>query len=124
MEFNYPAGMNSRNYKSRSVGLDLVEIARFRGYKKNDSFLKKVFTQQERFYCFSYKNPFPHLAGIFALKEAARKALGVNKFSFADIEVHHAPSGKPELWLKGRRTNIIAVSISHTDAVAGAVVIA
>lgn len=115
--------MNLKDYPLRSIGLDLVEIARFRGYKKNNSFLKKVFTEQERLYCFSYKNPFPHLAGIFALKEAARKALGVHKFSFADIEVRHAPSGKPELWLKGRRAKIIAVSISHTDTVAGAVVI-
>lgn len=123
MEFNRSADMNLKNHKPSSVGFDLVEVGRFRGYKKNDSFLKKVFTERERFYCFSYKNPFPHLAGIFAVKEAAVKAMGVNKFSLAVIEVRHALSGKPELWLSRKRIKTVAVSISHTDNVAGAVVI-
>lgn len=115
--------MNPRNYKPSSVGFDLAEVGRFRRCKKNDSFLKKVFTERERLYCFSYKNPFPHLAGIFAVKEAAVKAMDVNKLPLAAVEVRHTLSGKPELWLSGKRIKTAAVSISHTDNVAGAVVI-
>lgn len=124
MELNCSTDMSPRNYKFKSMGFDLVEVARFRGFKKNDSFLQKVFTERERSYCFSYKNPFPHLAGIFAVKEAAGKALDVRKFPLASIEIRHAPSGKPELWLRGKRTEAVVVSISHTDTMAGAVVIA
>ncbi|OGZ99960.1 MAG: hypothetical protein A3C07_02940 [Candidatus Sungbacteria bacterium RIFCSPHIGHO2_02_FULL_47_11] len=111
------------NSVRKNIGFDLVEIARFKKLGKNAPFFKKVFTERERLYCFLYKNPFPHLAGIFAAKEAAAKALGVNKFPFAAIEVRHAPSGKPELWLGGKRIKRVAVSISHTDTAAGAVVI-
>jgi phosphopantetheine--protein transferase-like protein len=107
----------------KHIGFDIVEVARFKKLGKNSPFFKKVFTERERIYCFSYKNPFPHFAGIFAVKEAVGKALGVNKFPLTAIEVRHAPSGKPELWLRGKRTKVVAVSISHTDTVAGAVVI-
>jgi len=108
----------------KKIGFDLVEVTRFKKLGKNSPFFKKVFTARERLYCFSYKNPFPHLAGIFAVKEAVSKALGVKEFPFMAIEVRHALSGKPELWLKGKRTKAVAVSISHTDTVAGALVIA
>lgn len=108
----------------KHIGFDLVEVARFKKLGKDNPFFKKVFTERERLYCFSYKNPFPHLAGIFAVKEAVGKTLGVNQFSFMAIEVRHAPSGKPELWLRGKRTKAVMVSISHTDTMAGAVVIA
>lgn len=116
-------GILGKGVGIKHVGFDLVAIARFRKLGKNAPFFKKVFTERERRYCFSYKNPFPHLAGIFAVKEAASKALGVNKFPFAAIEVRHAPSGKPELWLGGKKAKTAAVSISHTDNMAGAVVI-
>lgn len=121
MEFNRSAIMSPVRIKH--IGFDLVEVARFKKLGKNAPFLQKVFTERERLYCFSYKNPFPHLAGIFAVKEAAVKAMGVNKFSLAVIEVRHALSGKPELWLSRKRIKTVAVSVSHTDNVAGAVVI-
>lgn len=109
--------------RQKNIGFDLVEVARFKKLGKNTPFFKKIFTERERRYCFSYKNPFPHLAGIFAVKEAVKKALGIHHFPFAAIEVRHALSGKPELWLKGRRAKAVAVSVSHTDTVAGAVII-
>lgn len=107
--------------KQKNIGFDLVEVARFKRIGKNAPFFKKVFTERERRHCRSYKNPLPHFAGIFAAKEAASKALGVKKFPFADIEVRHASSGKPELWFQGKHIKSAAVSISHTDTVAGAV---
>jgi len=109
--------------KIKSVGFDLVDIARFKRLKKGDPFLKKVFTDQERTYCFARKAPAPHLAGIFAAKEAVLKALGANKFFFKDIEVRHASSGQPEIWLKTKRSNGVYISISHTKITAGAIAI-
>ena len=109
--------------KNSIIGLDLVDIVRFKNLKKGDAFLKKVFTDQEQNYCFTHKAPAPHLAGIFAAKEAALKALGANKYVFRDIEVRHTLSGQPEVWLKTKRNSRIRISISHTNVTAGAVAI-
>lgn len=114
--------MNSSGIKQ--VGFDLVEIARFRRLKEDAHFFKKAFTERERLHCLSFKNPFPHFAGIFSVKEAGSKALGVDKFPLIALEVRHASSGKPELWTRGKRIKGVVVSVSHTDTTAGAVVIA
>ena len=55
-----------------NVGVDIIEIKRFTPFKKdkNSRFLLNNFTSKERAYCFSYKDPLPHLAGTFAAKEA------------------------------------------------------
>lgn len=109
--------------KQKNIGFDLVEVARFKRIGKNAPFFKKIFTERERRHCRSYKNPSPHFAGIFAAKEAASKALGVKKFPLSSIEIRHDSSGKPEVWFKGKQIKPAAVSISHTDTLAGAVVI-
>ena len=108
--------------KQKNIGFDLVEVVRFKRIGKNAPFFKKVFRERERRHCRSYKNPSPHFAGIFAAKEAASKALGVKKFPFSSIEIRHDSSGKPEVWFKGKRIKSAAVSISHTNTMAGAVV--
>jgi holo-[acyl-carrier protein] synthase len=108
----------------QSVGLDLVEVARFlpMAEDRNHLFLKKVFAETEVEYCFAHANPAEHLAGHFAAKEAASKALGVTEYPFIEIEVRHASSGAPELWHKGVLLPV-SVSISHTSTMAAAVVI-
>ena len=63
-------------------------------------------------------------AARFAAKEAAFKALGTgwsHGVRWVDVEITHAPSGKPELTLRGQAEEIArqmgvvrtAVSISH-----------
>lgn len=61
------------------IGIDTVSTSRFKefGNGQESPFLKKVFVQSELDYCFSYKNPDVHFSGIFALKEATSKVLGV-----------------------------------------------
>ncbi len=107
-----------------SVGVDMVEVARFLPMAEDRAhpFLQKVFTEMEVDYCFSRSNTAEHLAGHFAAKEDASKALGVNKFPFIEIEVRHAPSGAPELWHKGSKL-AASVSISHIATLAVAVVL-
>lgn len=106
------------------VGIDVVEVARFLPMlgEKSNAFLEKSFTATELEYCFSRSNQAEHLAGHFAAKEAASKALGIEKYPFIEIEVRHTVHGAPELWHKGIRLPA-AVSISHTATVAVAVVL-
>lgn len=109
---------------SKKVGIDIVDVARFETLDngKENSFLKKVFSEKELEYCFSYQNAAVHLAGCFALKEAVSKALGVKKYPFAEIEVSHEEDGAPFVSHNGKRLRV-AVSISHTDATAIAIAV-
>jgi holo-[acyl-carrier protein] synthase len=60
------------------IGFDATDIPRvadvFRRY--GDRFLRRVFTEREIAYCTRRRDPVPHLAGRFAVKEATMKALG------------------------------------------------
>ena len=112
------------------VGLDLVDVNRFaRTLERRPSLAQRLFTEEER----STKRP-ERLAARFAAKEAVMKALGsgIGSMAFRDIEVVLLPSGAPTVVLHGRAAEIAAsrgvrswqISLSHTDATAGAVVIA
>jgi holo-[acyl-carrier protein] synthase len=110
------------------TGVDIMETARFEDAvrKHGERFAKRVCTPAEIAYCEKFKNPAERLAARFAAKEAAFKALGTGwreGVRWADVEITHAPSGKPELILRGRAEEIarrmgvtrVAVSISHSD---------
>lgn len=90
---------------------------------KTTSLLKKnIFTVEE------LKNQSAeHLAGIFAAKEAAIKALRLKPKSWHQIEVKKERDGSPKLILYGTVTQKIKelrLSISHDGDYALAVVIA
>ena len=68
-----------------------------------DRFLRRVFTDGEIAYCTQRRNPVPHLAGRFAAKEAAMKALGTGHSRgvlWKDIEVVRG-GGPPRLRFHG-----------------------
>jgi len=106
------------------IGIDVTEIARFRPFvhDRRHSFLRKVFSERELVYCFSYKNPAVHLAGIFAAKEAVAKALDARRIAFIELEITHTKSGAPEVRRKNRKLSV-AVSITHTHSLAAAVAV-
>lgn len=108
----------------QSVGLDIVDIQRFRPLLKpaGVASLRRLFTMHERTYCLRYKDPAPHFAGLFAAKEAASKALGTKCYPFLALEVHHSKDGAPEVWRDGKRANV-RVSITHTKMFAAAVAV-
>jgi len=121
-----------------SQGVDLVEVPAFREVVlRHDRFLDDVFTAGERAYCLSRSDPFPHLAGRFAAKEACLKAVGIGlsgvgiDHSLQEVEVVNAPSGRPQLVAQGwvsamaRRQGVRqwSVSIAHTPGWALATVI-
>lgn len=105
------------------LGIDIVEIKRFKKFKnRNEAFLKKVFTKNELDYCFSFRDSAPPLAGIFAAKEAVVKAAS-GKASILDVEIRHHKNGQPKIFTKNKSRKDILVSISHTKDLACAVAI-
>ena len=77
------------------VGVDLIEIDRVRRAleRHGDGFRARCFTEAERAYCESKRNPAQHYAGHFAAKEAGREGarLGACYFTWREIEVRGAP---------------------------------
>jgi holo-[acyl-carrier protein] synthase len=117
------------------LGFDATDIPRVADmYERyGDRFLRRVFTEGEIAYCTRRRNPAPHLAGRFAAKEAAMKALGTGHSRgvlWKDIEVFRQ-DGPPQLRLHGgaaRRADQMGVersllTITHSDALAMAQVI-
>ena len=108
------------------IGIDVVEISRFRDMKNLEMFVRRVFTQNEAEYFTSKtaaKKFYESVAGHFAAKEAFAKALGtgVRNFDMSDIEICHNELGMPYIKFGGVRVNA-SVTISHSDTVAVAAV--
>ena len=116
-----------------TTGVDIIEIPRIKQVldRYGQRFLNRVFTPDEIAYC---RGRAPNLAGRFAAKEAAMKALGtgVRGVSWKDIEVIRADSGAPSLRLHGRaekraewlQVGEMSLSISHSREYAVAFVVA
>lgn len=111
--------------RPQGLGIDILEIKRFNSFGKSrdNRFLLNNYSKREIDYCFSFKNPAPHLAGTFAAKEAVFKTLGRNDILFSLIEIRRNKNGKPEAWIKNRRQKSILISISHTAKIAAAIAI-
>ena len=116
--------------KMYTIGTDIIDINRIKKSAANDRFLSRVFSKKELDFLSSKKNPYPSMAGNWAAKEAFSKALGtgVRGFSLNEISVLRDESGKPYIELSGNALKIsknlsFSLSISHTDALAAAVVI-
>jgi holo-[acyl-carrier protein] synthase len=117
------------------VGIDTVELERFRGVlARRPGLLQRLFSEGERAQLLGRADPVPGLAARFAAKEAAMKALGVGLGSVGldELEVLTAPGGAPRLSASGRAATLAGtlgvtawhVSLTHTAALASAVVLA
>ena len=115
------------------VGVDLIEIERIRrALERYPGFKERCFTEAERAYCDSRKNPAQSYAGRFAGKEAVGKALGfgvARAFAWRDVEIVGRP--KPAVQLHGRLAawadrlgaGEIDVSMTHSRELASAVAV-
>jgi holo-[acyl-carrier protein] synthase len=115
------------------VGTDLIEIERIRrALERYPGFRERCFSDAERAYCESRKNPAQSYAGRFAAKEAVGKALGfgvARAFAWRDIEIAGRP--KPSVRLTGRvgaraarmSAGRIDLSMTHSRALAAAVAV-
>jgi len=126
-----------------SSGIDLIEIERIEKAlgRHGVRFLRKIFseTELERLEKFKARDVNPRLiaaevAARFAAKEACSKALGtgIGPVSWKEMEILNEPSGKPVLRLSGKAAQIgdflgytsWSVSLTHSNEMAGAVVVA
>jgi holo-[acyl-carrier protein] synthase len=118
------------------LGLDLVEVDRIEAAVRRwgDTFLARIFVDGELRRERAHPGAFAqHVAGRFAAKEAAMKALGtgIRGVAFREIVVERAPSGKPSLRFDGRaglraemlQVEDVELTITHTDRTAAAVVV-
>ena len=120
----------------KSHGVDMVECARLRESidRHGQRFMDRVFTPLEQAYCKGKKREIEHLAGRFAAKEAAAKALGtgIGVIGWQDIEIQRGPNGEPVLHLYASAAALAekqglttwSVSISHTQTYAVAMAVA
>ena len=116
-----------------ATGVDLLEIERLRGAIEThgEKFLHRIFTQQE---LDANQKKIESLAGRFAAKEAAAKALGcgIGDVAWKEIEILRAESGAPQLILHGAAERIAreqglttwSLSLSHSQSHAVAMVVA
>jgi holo-[acyl-carrier protein] synthase len=116
-----------------SVGIDLVEIDRVeRALERRPRLAERLFTDSERLYAASRARPGQHLAARFCAKEAVAKALGLEAWSFRDVEVLQGEgAGRPEVRLSGaaaaRAAALgvrVSVSLTHSRGQAAAVALA
>jgi holo-[acyl-carrier protein] synthase len=112
----------------KGLGLDLCEIARMEKLLKDDRFISRFFTPDEKAYVLSRgKGAAATLAGLFAAREALGKALGCGiDFDLKEAEVCHTESGAPYYRLSGSLKNRVGnnrlfLSISHDGGMAAAV---
>jgi len=117
------------------VGVDAVDLARFaRVLERRASVADRLFTEAELAYARSTTDPVPRLSTRFAAKEAVMKAMGVGlwAYPFHDVEVKRDGLDAPYLVLSAAalalasRAGVVRwhLSLSHTDRVAVALVVA
>jgi holo-[acyl-carrier protein] synthase len=110
------------------IGVDMTEIARLEAsLARTPGLSKRLFAESEQ------KGSIRQLAGCFAAKEAAAKALGETKgLKWTDAVVHRERNGRPVLKVTGtvaaaaaeRGVSAWHVSISHDGGFCVAMVVA
>ncbi len=114
------------------VGIDQLEIERLeQALARRPRLAERLFTADERAYAAERARPGQHLAARFCAKEAVAKALGLEAWSFTDVEVVRG-DGAPSIRLHGDAARHaealgvteVKVSLTHTRREAAAVAIA
>ena len=114
-----------------AVGIDLLDIDRLeRALERRPRLAERLFTDSERAYAAARARPGQHLAARFCAKEAVAKALGLQAWSFREVEVV-AGEGPPRVRLTGAAAERaaalgveVAVSLTHSRGQAAAVAVA
>jgi len=113
------------------VGIDLLEIDRLeRALARRPTLAGRLFTDAERAYAATRPRPAMHLAARLCAKEAVAKALQLGAWSWRDVEVVGGGDEPPAVRLSGAAAEraealgaAVAVSLTHTKGVAGAVAV-
>ena len=119
------------------IGFDLVAIARVEQMiaRKERRALDRLFTEHEQEYAMARARPAMHLAARLAAKEAVFKALtgsdDAKLIGWKEAEVRRGDEGPPVLAFFGRAearakelgVTRVHLTLSHTNDIAGAVVV-
>ena len=107
------------------IGCDVLEFDRI---PKDEKFLTKILTENEKSYVEKFQQKHERIAGVFCAKEAVFKALNFDKICHKEIEIEHTESGRPFVVFHGetklffeKNYKHIDISISHSKTVAMAV---
>ena len=100
------------------TGIDIVDVKRIKEDYENIE--RKVFCAEEIEYANKFENPYVHLAGIYAAKEAIRKVYsGRTPADMKRLRIGHTPEGEPFVYCY----RSVSLSISHTEDLAVAVAV-
>ena len=118
------------------IGIDIIEVSRIRAIygRHRERFPQRILTDAEQRYVLRHADPSERLAGRWAAKEAALKALGTGLSSgirWRDVEILPDEHGKPILTLHARaaeragqiNASVFHVTITHGQDIAFAQVI-
>ena len=110
------------------VGIDIVDVERMRGDfgHWNESFIDRIFTEEEKKYCMNKADPAKHLSGKYAAKEAVYKATRLNwedGVFWNEIEILNDENRRPYVkfsgesmdYVKEKKIESVLVSISHSE---------
>lgn len=103
------------------LGTDIVNIERIAKLLPHagNAFIERICSPQEKKYLQTCADITPRLAKLWAVKEAAVKALGtgfVEGITFKDIELKHNSLGRPELEFSGKARQILQDLIGTATA--------
>jgi holo-[acyl-carrier protein] synthase len=109
------------------LGIDVLEIDRLeRALARWPRMPERLFTEAERSYAAARARPAQHLAARFCAKEAVAKSLGIDGWSFTEVEV--LPGTPPQVRLSGRAEErarklgvAVQISLTHSRGIAMAV---
>lgn len=102
------------------VGTDIVNIERVNRIltKYSERFIERICRKSEIVYLGVDDDKKVRLAKIWAVKEAAVKALGtgfINGINFTDIELKHDLLGKPEISFYGKAKDVLLEKINEEN---------
>jgi holo-[acyl-carrier protein] synthase len=109
------------------IGIDLIEIDRLEAaLARRRRLSERLFSEAERAYAAEHARPAQHLAARFCAKEAVAKSLGLEGWSFLEVEV--VAGTPPQVALSGRAAKRaqelgaeVHVSLTHSRDFAAAV---
>jgi holo-[acyl-carrier protein] synthase len=130
-----PADALPHGREVKGIGIDLCEIPRIEEAlsRHGARFIARIFREGEIRRHPGSRRFAEHIAGLFAAKEAAMKALGTGMrgVAFREIAITRLPGGPPQLALFDRalaRAEALGVgaahvTITHSETTAAAVVL-
>lgn len=108
----------------RAVGFDIVDVDRIAKAMENPKFLERILTPAERS---QIGMDAMRVAGRWAAKEAAYKALRIPSLSWQDVEIVGEPKMAPTISIShgefDASKTFVHLSISHERGHAAAVVV-